>query len=145
MINHEQVIIKEYLTGPWHGGIVPIAVTEGKTFILSEQEIDLNTEIKIAEIKPGKIIVPRVFLKVEVEGVIKRVNLAIDVERIYEETQAIFGLIEGNILSRFLEILPKGKGVYYMFSTRSDPVSKDTWLSSNEVAMIWAEKVRRTL
>ena len=147
MINHPDIIVINRLNDLDYGSI-PIVTTEGKTYTLPEQIVKCDSAIKITKIKPGKIIVPRIHIKVisklefhKSKGI---GTLALDIEKLYEEIQANFTLIEHNIFERFMELLPNGKGVYYTFSTRTDPTGEYEWCSINEIAVIWAEKIRKT-
>jgi len=150
MISHDQIMFRDYASLWSLTGRIPIVVTEGKTYVLSEQSIDtgpvVEAEIKIEEVKAGKIILPRTFIKVKSSEVYRKSkDLGSELERVYDEIAAGFILIEQDIVSKFIEALPDGKGGFYQLSSGIEPAGENTWAMVNEIAMVWTEKIRRTL
>ena len=178
---NNQVIIKDFLTLPsnsiesllLHSAIVT-PLTEGKTFILPEQCITSDSEIKIEKVESGKVFLPRLNIQVkmnlnedettneQVYSPLLKINLNVskttkkqsfkkDMEEKYKSLENKYQLVEDEfakiyhkIFNMFIEKLPNGRGVYYRFLTMTQSVDHSSIIFTHEIAMIWAEKIIRT-
>ena len=108
-------------------GAIATPTTKGRTFIV-------NKDLKIVEVKPGKIFLPEAEIQVEV---------AIDefspteIEEKYDESVARTDIKRCGILNNLKSDV--GSGIYYYFLFCIMPAGKAGWLFREGFSAVWAE------
>lgn len=116
--------------------MIPTAKTKGKTFVLDEQIISPDTDIKISEVKPGKVYLPRFDIKVVI-GDIKVENI----EERYNHSEIAFSNIAIEIMDKLMEKLKNGRGIFHQFLIMTQPSGIEEITFSRQCAIVWSEEI----
>lgn len=118
--------------------MIPTAKTKGKTFVLDEQIISPDTDVKISEVRPGKVYLPRFDIKIKIViGDIKVENI----EEKYNHSEIAFSSIALGIMDKLMEKLKNGRGIFHQFliMTQSSGIEEITF--SRQCAIVWSEEI----